>query len=918
MSETFLKQEHKSIIVPGFQLYRKDRKYKGGGGVAILVRNHYSVNVIEVESEAEYLETLILKVQVNNNKSFLLMCVYRPPIFLQARLQADSESFETILSSLKFENKNIIITGDFNLPSSNTYSYFEHILHSYSLTQIVNLPTRQENILDLFITNNTNVITNISIEEPHISDHRMIVAKLVIPRPVYTKKKITFRDYKNVNFEELGKEICKLEVPNSQITTSTLVQNFTASILQIFDTHAPFKTTTITDFPKKICPSNETLEKKAWRDKSYRSAIADPTEDNVNRYAKLNKEVKTMLEKDYKNNLDCLISKRGVYEAVKTFCKIKNSKASASFDIDVNTINNYFIKISTNDENDPLRIPMKHADIVSPENTFVLSPVSKMDVHRAWKSMKKKDSSSIDTSNLTPKMIDLSIGAPNISEYIVKIVNSSIDESHVPDSLKLSKVIPLAKVDKPTDPSQLRPISIQCVIGKIIEKCIASQLVSFLTDNNILSNNQFGFRAKHSTSHAHVALTDYLYEEIDAGNVCLLVSLDLSKAFDKVNRKLLLHKMKLWYNIDTRWFESYLQNRTQYVIHNNNSSNVGSTDIGVPQGGILSCILFAILLNDLPLYLKNLFVLLFADDTNFAISGPPERLPMLLEKVKQTMEIIIEWMEINRLQLNVSKTQMILVGKPALVKQIGPVSVEIGSEKITSVNKVKSLGLIIDSELKWVDHVKLKTRESNSVLWSLYPMQSSISNLNRKLIVNAYILPVINYMSIIWGTSKTVVVKIIESLIRRCGRFVLGLNKFDSVKLDISEKLKWLFPINIYKYKVLKLAYSIITNTCPPYFTNYLDVENIRLRNTRNKQYVNISHPLTSYGRRSFKYNATLSLPVLNNPELESVNVKSFSSKLKTYLLDKQTENSLYNITQDECQCDYSCIDDVVNFVYYT
>jgi len=76
-----------------------------------------------------------------------------------------------------------------------------------------------------------------------------------------------------------------------------------------------------------------------------------------------------LLEKDYKNYFDCVISKRGVYEAVKTFCNIKNSKRSARFDIDVNTINNYFIKISTNDENVPLRIPIKH-DIISPENTF--------------------------------------------------------------------------------------------------------------------------------------------------------------------------------------------------------------------------------------------------------------------------------------------------------------------------------------------------------------------------------------------------------------------------------------------------------------------------------------------------------------------------------------------------------------------
>ena len=135
-------------------------------------------------------------------------------------------------------------------------------------------------------------------------------------------------------------------------------------------------------------------------------------------------------------------------------------------------------------------------------------------------------------------MIYLSIGVPNISDYIINIVNSSIKNSCVPDLIKVSKVIPLAKVINPTNPSQLRPIAIQCVLGKIIEKCVAVQFHNFLIEHNILNDCQFGFRAKHSTCRAHVALTDYLYNEIENSKVCVVVSLDLSKAFDKVNRKL--------------------------------------------------------------------------------------------------------------------------------------------------------------------------------------------------------------------------------------------------------------------------------------------------------------------------------------------------------------------------------------------
>jgi len=267
------------------------------------------------------------------------------------------------------------------------------------------------------------------------------------------------------------------------------------------------------------------------------------------------------------------------------------------------------------------------------------------------------------------------------------------------------------------------------------------------------------------------------------------------------------------------------------------------------------------------------------------------------------------------MQLNVEKTQMILIGSPAVIKSIGSVSVEVGGHVITSVDKIKSLGLIIDSELKWLDHVKLKTREGNSVLWSLWPMQSSISEFNRKLIVNSYILPVISYMSVIWGTANTAIVKLIESIIRRSGRFVLGLQKYDNVKLDITDKLKWLFPVNIYQFEVLKLANAIINKTCPPYFYNYLKLE-FNLKNTRNKEYVNCSHPVTKYGRRCFSYNAILALPILNNIDCSSTNGKVFNSKIKKYLLDKQLKHATQINTSDfECTCDYSCIDDVVNSV---
>jgi len=421
------------------------------------------VTVLESIQDSGNIESIVLKVQIRTNKSFIVVCVYRPPNRIPAVLKSDSDYFEEILDNIPLRGRSVFITGDFNLPTSLSYSYFEHILHSHSLWQLVNQPTRLENLLDLFITNNRdiNIISEVKVEEPHISDHRMLISSITIPRPECKKKNITYRDFKNANYESLGLDICNILVPGPEENTTTLVHALTSNLLCLFDKYVPVVTKKITERSKALCLSEETLLTKTQRDIAYKTATQDPTVENVNTYNLLNKSVKKLITQDSKDTINCMIKKQGVFNAMKSFCKLKSDKASENFSMDVNLINEYFVNISTNDQSSPLILPFKPPEILSPSRRFVLTPITKFDLIKAWKSMKKRKSNSIDTSGLSSKMIDISIGAPNISELLVNIVNSSsISSSEVPESIKLSKVIPLAKVSNPSTPSQLRPIAI--------------------------------------------------------------------------------------------------------------------------------------------------------------------------------------------------------------------------------------------------------------------------------------------------------------------------------------------------------------------------------------------------------------------------------------------------------------------------
>ena len=208
-----------------------------------------------------------------------------------------------------------------------------------------------------------------------------------------------------------------------------------------------------------------------------------------------------------------------------------------------------------------------------------------------------------------------------------------------------------------------RPISLLSNLNKIFEKIMYKRVYSFIENNEILYQLQFGFHAKHSTSHALINITEKIRSALDQNNVACGIFVDLQKAFDTVNHDILLDKLNYYgfRGIINTWFRSYLHERKQSVCINGFESEIKSIHHGVPQGSVLGPILFLLYINDLNKCINFSDTFHFADDTNFLNISNDYR--TLQNNVNRDLISLNEWLLANKISLNKDKTELIYFHK---------------------------------------------------------------------------------------------------------------------------------------------------------------------------------------------------------------------------------------------------------------
>ena len=279
------------------------------------------------------------------------------------------------------------------------------------------------------------------------------------------------------------------------------------------------------------------------------------------------------------------------------------------------------------------------------------------------------------------------------------------------------------------------------------------QLYSFLEVHNILYSLQFGFQENHSIDHALLSLTESVKNTLDNKRLGCGIFIDLQRAFDTVNHKILLSKLE-HYGIRgcaLEWFRSYLSDRKQYVSVNGKSSSLLTVSCGVPQGSVLGPLLFLVYINDLPNASKKLTFYLFADDTNIYYES--KDLSNLIKIVNRELRLVKKCLDANKLSLYIDMTDYIILHSSS-VNISSTFDIKIGKNVLKERAKsIKFSGLLLDEHLNWKCYLSELSKKLARTCKIFFKIRNLLPLNILICLYNALFLSFLQYGIIVWGQT---------------------------------------------------------------------------------------------------------------------------------------------------------------------
>ena len=682
-----------------YKSFRCDRDGSGGGSL-LFIKKEYKIIKIQTISDVCDLEFILVRLKINK-RIVNFICVYKPPIDNE---EVFIEKIELLLLSIDPEEP-LVILGDLNMNQleNNQNKTLSRFLSNNNFTNWIKTPTRvvtklytaQNNLktasssLDVIISNLDFVKHTSTIDCP-FSDHKFIFGSLDITKLKSIPIKITTRKLNDDNILLINNQI-----HNTDFSKFDSIKNvdfrwleIKSELISLVDNIAPLRDIQLRDRDQSPWFDDTLLECKYQRDSAYKNFFNSKSDFDYLVYVNARRDYQKLLNSkmiEYfkeKSTKDFKSSKK-FWEFYSTQIKIRSDKSSSSYpslisngnisasnSTDISNMFNCFFSSLSSESNasidDCFEFSSNHlskmidAKIINP-TTFKFSKTTAIIVSKAIDSIANQSGPGV--SGIATKI--LKQYSPNLLNTITQLFNDCISTGNIPLEWKSAILTPLFKGKKldPSDVNNYRGISVLPPLTKVFEKILATQVVTYFNINNLFYPSQHGFRSAHSCESALHEIISEMNTIRSKRHIGLYLFIDFKKAFDLVDSRLLIAKLK-HYGFDEsslRLISGYFSDRKQYVKFNGATSTASDIKLGVVQGSCLGPLLFNIFINDLPYFLNELITRMFADDTT--VSASDTDYTKLLVKFNKSIELLLIWCRFNKIDINWLKTEIMFISK---------------------------------------------------------------------------------------------------------------------------------------------------------------------------------------------------------------------------------------------------------------
>ena len=913
-----------NINIPGYACLSNPTESSAGGTALYIDKSLNYTSRTDLSSFLYYsksLESTFAELHLKNQPNTIIASIYKHPSF-------SAVSFNLLLSSvldkINKEGKNLVLLGDFNLnllefESDSSVSEFVDTLTSHLILPAISLPTRvtptsQTLIDNILISPTLNSVRcgNLTVG---ISDHLPQFLFLDNSVTISSSENKFYRDWKNFDRENFILDFFDfdwtLAIDLEREDPDYSFNVFFDKLTSLIDKHVPSKV-----MSKKQAKTNQ----KPWITKGIKTSIyfrnklfnlylraKDPDVKaelhgkyklyrnkivNLLRHSKVN-HYKTYFLSNIRNARNTWKGIRELINNKKSFPPNLHLNINDSLEDDkviiANHFNTYFTSVADNIRSNVPITSTKFGDFLNfrCHDSFFLNPIHHTEVYKILTSLNNnKASGPFSIHNQILNTVPL-----EIAKILTDIFNLSFETGKFITRLKTVKVIPVFKnKGSSLEVSNYRPISLLSNIDKIFEKVVYSRLISFLNQHKIFSKNQFGFRSKHSTNDALVNITEQIRRALDRSQFACGTFIDLQKAFDTVDHKILLSKLANYgvRGLAKKWFSSYLSDRQQFVSIQNSVSESKSILHGVPQGSVLGPLLFLIYINDLPNAISNSDTFLFADDTCLLFSDSDTK--VIEEKVNLDLKQLSSWLQANKIALNAAKTEVVLFRDPRKLIH-DDINLVLDDFALSFSPHVKYLGILLDQHLNFKEHLK--------------SLASKLSKANGIIAKLRHFLPRDTLLSIYYSLFQSHLVYGLQSWYSNPSTMsrIVSLQKTAVRLLTFSEHRAHSEPLfqrlgilkiqDLYFLSNVLLVHKSLCGTSPQIIQNVLSLHYpTHLYPTRHLVSNSLSRPPTktlNYGINSIRYQSILNWntfkSVYPNLDVANASTRKIKTLLRNYLL---------------------------------